>query len=216
MEFQKNVFLSSDHHHRHSNIIKYCNRPFSSVEEMTEALIDNHNKVVKPNDTWIHLGDFAFAGKSFIEGVISRLNGRKTFIIGNHDNEGIMRSLSDSVYREWYGEIHNIPVHLYHFPIESWHRKFHNALHIHGHTHGNIDNRGLLRFDVGVDCWNMTPVHLDQIMELVPQRKAEGEAVYEELQAARDLAFKKLYERADADWMIEQQGKRDHHVKAEM
>ena len=53
------IFFTSDTHFNHKAIISYCSRPFESVEEMNDRLIDNWNQVVKPNDTVYHLGDFA-------------------------------------------------------------------------------------------------------------------------------------------------------------
>ena len=44
------IFVTSDTHFSHVNIIKYCNRPYASVEEMNNALIDNWNSVVKNDD----------------------------------------------------------------------------------------------------------------------------------------------------------------------
>ncbi len=79
-----NVFLTSDQHWGHRNILTYCNRPYQSVEEMNEGLISGHNSVVKPGDTVYHLGDFSL-DKRAPEKVLHRLNGEHHLIIGNHD-----------------------------------------------------------------------------------------------------------------------------------
>lgn len=87
-------FITSDTHFNHANIIKYCNRPFSSVEEMNEALIKNWNEVVSNDDTVLHLGDVALGNKEMAEAIIKRLNGKKILIMGNHDN------WSEQTYRD--------------------------------------------------------------------------------------------------------------------
>jgi calcineurin-like phosphoesterase family protein len=78
------IFFSSDHHFGHNNIIRYCNRPFSSTEEMNEKLIENWNKVVGPQDFVYYLGDFSLSFRS-VEVYTKRLNGLKLLIPGNHD-----------------------------------------------------------------------------------------------------------------------------------
>lgn len=55
-----NIFVTSDTHFNHKNIIKYCNRPFKDVEEMNEAIINNWNNLVTNDDVIYHLGDFGF------------------------------------------------------------------------------------------------------------------------------------------------------------
>lgn len=75
-------YFTSDTHFSHTNIIKYCNRPFKSVEEMDEVLIANWNSVVKKTDQVFHLGDFGYNYK-----IAQRLNGHKHLIWGNHDRK---------------------------------------------------------------------------------------------------------------------------------
>lgn len=87
-------FVISDTHFSHSNIIKYCNRPFASTEEMDEILIKNWNETVSNNDIIIHLGDIGLGKKEYIESIIKRLNGKKMLIKGNHDN------WSDQFYKD--------------------------------------------------------------------------------------------------------------------
>ena len=59
---RENLFFTSDTHFFHEGIIKFCNRPFATVEEMNETLIRNWNETVPENGTVFHLGDFAFGG----------------------------------------------------------------------------------------------------------------------------------------------------------
>lgn len=78
------IFLSSDQHYFHNNVIKYCGRPFNSVEDMNEAMVNNWNSVVKPEDTVYCLGDFSMAFRS-VEIFSFRLNGTRYLVPGNHD-----------------------------------------------------------------------------------------------------------------------------------
>ena len=78
------TWLTSDPHFWHLNVIRYCNRPYTTVEEMNEKLILNWNKVVGPDDIVYVLGDFSLASRA-VETILPRLNGRKKLILGNHD-----------------------------------------------------------------------------------------------------------------------------------
>ena len=84
-----NTFFTSDTHFHHQNIIKYCNRPFSSVDEMNEKLINNWNSVVGKNDIVWHLGDFCFGRKENISEILPKLNGKINLVIGNHDHQKV-------------------------------------------------------------------------------------------------------------------------------
>lgn len=178
----------ADTHFHHANIIKYCNRPYSSPEEMNEALVKEWNSVVGHSDIVWHLGDVTWGPFD-----LNRLNGVKHLIIGNHDNLSQIGQYFGNIYH--YHELRgllpkNRVIPLMHYPIESWNHKFHGGIHFHGHTHGTLDNSGLMRFDVGADCWDMKPVSLDSILALIPERKEQAE---------RDESFKKLNQVADED-----------------
>lgn len=94
------TWLSSDLHLGHSNILKYSNRPFKDCDEMNAKLIQYHNERVKPEDTYIHVGDFCF--KSGIGCVkythwLDQMNGHKIMIKGNHDDSGGVKTYIDSL-----------------------------------------------------------------------------------------------------------------------
>lgn len=78
----------SDLHFGHANVIKSCNRPFENLQEMHEVLIRNWNKYIKAqHPVFIH-GDFGMKLKAEeYKKIVSRLNGQKFFIKGNHDPE---------------------------------------------------------------------------------------------------------------------------------
>lgn len=78
------IFFSSDPHYFHQNVIKYCNRPYLTVEEMNEDLVKRWNSVVKPEDTVFVLGDFSLAFRP-VEIYSFRLNGTRKLQPGNHD-----------------------------------------------------------------------------------------------------------------------------------
>lgn len=81
---KQGIWFTSDMHFGHRNIMKFCNRPFNSVEEMDEALINNWNAVVEESDIVFNLGDFAYASNSRWKEILERLKGTHYLILGNH------------------------------------------------------------------------------------------------------------------------------------
>lgn len=81
------VFIISDHHFNHKNIIKFCKgfRPYENIVEMNEDYINRWNLVVGKEDFVIHLGDFGIDGEMKIKDIFDRLNGYKIIVKGNHD-----------------------------------------------------------------------------------------------------------------------------------
>lgn len=79
------IWFTSDTHFGHANIIRLSNRPFGSVEEMNEEIVRRWNEVVSPDDSVIHLGDVALGSIAESLPIVSRLNGAKMLVVGNHD-----------------------------------------------------------------------------------------------------------------------------------
>lgn len=96
------TFITSDLHFNHKNILKFQpNRKEAlnceTIEEMNENLIKHWNTNVSDEDTIYHLGDFAF---NKAKDILTRLNGTKIFILGNHDNKNSLTSITTHQYLE--------------------------------------------------------------------------------------------------------------------
>lgn len=83
----RKIWFTSDLHFWHRNVIRYCGRPFVSVEEMERVLIDNWNQSIKDDDMVYVLGDVFFCGTIKAKEIMSKLNGYKILIRGNHDQK---------------------------------------------------------------------------------------------------------------------------------
>ena len=155
-------WFTSDHHFFHKKIIKYCarSRPFDTIEEMNEGLIERWNERVKPGDDVYHLGDFSFGTHEKTAAILSRLKGNIHLILGNHDRafqSGLIHSLTEvTTYKELPTKKFGVPIVLCHFPIESWHRRDYQSIHVHGHLHSTSGHHPCTqmanRLDVGVDA----------------------------------------------------------------
>lgn len=170
------VWFTSDLHFWHKNICKYCNRPFETMEEMNQALIDNWNSVVKEDDTVFVLGDMGFCGYDKLEPLMSQLNGKKYLIQGNHDSDKIVFRLYEANIIEGYYKMHEVTIigdeecpdqqlTLCHFPMIDWPNKERGAWMIHGHQHQLPDTPSCStkHWDVGVDRNGLKPISFEQL-----------------------------------------------------
>ena len=164
-----NIFLISDTHFSHANILTFLRengdklRPgFHNIHEHDEYLIQQWNKVVKPDDKVYHLGDIGFKNFTQVSQIFNRLNGTKVLIKGNHDNFKL------SQYGQIFKDVRAYHVMdkflLSHIPIheESLSRWKAN---IHGHLHdNNIKDRRY--YNVSVECLkDYTPLNFEEIRE---------------------------------------------------
>jgi calcineurin-like phosphoesterase family protein len=168
------VWFTSDTHFGHGNVIKYCNRPFKTANEMDEAIIKNWNAVVKHDDHVYHMGDFSFLRPTRTLSIVSRLAGTKYLIKGNHDKERTLKECTNFfVWVKDYFELNlnKQKIVLCHFPFLTWNKSHHGAWNLHGHCHGNLpDDARSLRIDVGVDCHNYTPISFESIQQLMSKK----------------------------------------------
>lgn len=165
------IWVTSDTHFGHANIIKFCNRPYTNVNDMNDSIIHLWNSYIKPEDTVYHLGDFSFKGKGYFE----KLNGNKHLIIGNHDHSETKKKLAWGWVKDYYRfEYKDKKIILFHYPIDSWDCMHHGSIHLHGHIHStkesNVKHHGhewhptRNRFDVGWDYYGR-PISLDEIFD---------------------------------------------------
>ena len=156
------IFFTADLHLGHSNVVKYCNRPFQTTEEMNEKLIENRNDTVSDRDEIYVIGDFAFMGTQQTEVILKHLKGRKYLLRGNHD-----KSLNETMALKYFERIkvycvlkvqerdHQIQkVVLFHYALRTWDSAPYGAWNLYGHSHGNLkEDPESLSLDAGVVQW---------------------------------------------------------------
>lgn len=139
----KNFYIS-DFHFDHTNVIKFDSRPFSSVEEMNNTLIENWNSVVEPGDTVYILGDFCWGTEARWIEILKQLKGNKQLIRGNHDLKNMssqLRSMFQDV--KDYKEITDNGRHVImsHYPIPFYKADYNpNVYMLYGHVHITLEN----------------------------------------------------------------------------
>ena len=171
------LWLTSDMHLNHENMLGYAHRPFATVEELGVTLLHNINEHVTTNDTLWILGDVCMGQEKSrrIATFLSQLVCRDVRLVrGNHDPKDI-----DALLMAGFAEVCELTdislgnkqrAMLCHYPMLSWNRRQRGALMLHGHIHSegmayNEENRrnGCLRYDVGVDANGFCPVSADEL-----------------------------------------------------
>lgn len=177
-----NVFLISDTHFGHANILKFLRedgsrvRVFDNVQQMDDFMVERWNSVVRPQDKIYHLGDVCMGNKQVNLEILKRLNGHKRLIRGNHDD------CNTKSYMQYFDEVYacrlldrllctHIPVH-----PDSIGKSIAN---VHGHVHNNLSalNLGPRYFNVSVEVIDYTPISLEDVKKRVLMQIAAGESV---------------------------------------
>ncbi|MBU3913411.1 MAG: metallophosphoesterase [Nanoarchaeota archaeon] len=154
------IFIISDTHFNHKNIIQYSNRPFETVETMNEEMIKRWNSKVGKDDLVIHLGDFALGNEGEIK---NKLNGTIILLPGNHDHKST-RKLGFLII---HGNLRIGNLIFSHSPLskEEIPKGFVN---VHGHIHKKESLNGI---NVSVEKTNYEPLELEELRKLVKERE---------------------------------------------
>ncbi|MCR5084594.1 MAG: metallophosphoesterase [Succinivibrionaceae bacterium] len=190
------IFITSDPHFSHQNIIRYCGRPYASSEEMDEGLVSRWNETVSDADeVWI-LGDLSLdLPPSRLRPIVSRLKGELHLVPGNHDRRLVRdpQALGDLITVE--RDLCTIRRHeggrdctlvLCHYPLMTWPGLLDPGVyHFFGHIHNQPwQNQQFSRIygslNVGMDCWGLRPMPLGDLLAAVDRKNgslAAGEAL---------------------------------------
>ena len=179
------TYFTADTHFGHQNVIRFCDRPWQTAEEMDEAMIERWNDRVRNNDTIYIVGDMFFRSKD-ADGILSRLKGKKRLIVGNHDGSWMKKvDLSrhfESVdhYLEISDGQHGLT--LCHYPLLTWNHSKRSFM-IYGHIHSDttVDFWPLIltrdhMLNAGADINGYMPVTFEELVANNERFKAEHPA----------------------------------------
>ena len=183
----RNIWVTSDSHFRHSNILKFTDgntgelirgNRFADVDAMDEHMIERWNSVVKQGDIVYHLGDVVIANnqedKEWFKKNWPRLNGSKRLIVGNHDDikflsgggffakVGMWRMFPEFGLLFSHVLLHESSLLRYVDKTATWPDGCETLLNVHGHIHQNPSPEGPYR-NVCVEHTDYTPVNIEEL-----------------------------------------------------
>lgn len=178
----RDIFLISDTHFRHENILKFTDRDgnlvrghlFANVDEMDEHMIERWNSVVKQGDIVYHLGDVVMGDKEWFKKNWPRLNGSKRLIVGNHDDipflssGGFFKKVGMwRMFPEFGLMLSHVPMHTSNLLRMSkkdgiWPDDCESLLNVHGHIHQNDSPEGPYR-NISVEVIDYTPINIEDL-----------------------------------------------------
>lgn len=165
------IYVISDTHFNHTNILKFTDADgklfrgdlFKDTDEMNEYMVGKWNETVTPEDHVYHLGDVYFGSKEKADLLLSRLNGKKRLVLGNHDDgkDPVLQKHFQKimVWRKW-PEYDCI---LSHCPLHSSNLYGKVSINVHGHIHQNQAPSNI-HVNMSVEQIDYTPQLLDDVI----------------------------------------------------
>ena len=178
------MFFTSDTHFCHSNIIKYCKRPFANIAENDEEIIRRWNEKVPEDGIVFHLGDVAFGDPERVDNILERLNGTIYLVIGNHDWRRVVNNHKwrfEMMTQQINMKIGKRHIILNHYPMLAFSGAWRGedaTYQLFGHVHTSpytdegLDQQRMKylftsQYDVGVDNNNFTPVIWKEVDQII-------------------------------------------------
>lgn len=151
------ALVISDTHFFDKKIIKNLKRPFKNLQEMHEEIIIRWNRVVKPDDIVIHLGDFScWYNFDQLREIVNNLNGYKVLVKGNHDILSSMCYKQTGFDRVVDNTLRMGEYIFSHVPLSYKYMKSSGiATNFHGHSHKYVYGQGYV--NCNVDISGFTP-----------------------------------------------------------
>lgn len=167
------IWLISDTHFGHDNIIDYCGRPFKDGMSMAFAIRDNWNALVKPQDKVYHLGDVYMGWRSgqAPEDFLRSLNGHKRLILGNHDNgkdQNLLHSFEKidvwRMFPEFGLLLTHVPVHpsVLEKGKTGQNKEKITLVNVHGHIHEKPSPEGPYK-NACVEWHSYRPINIEEL-----------------------------------------------------
>ena len=171
---QQNIWFTSDLHFCHSNIIKYCNRPYDNTYEMNKDILSIIKKHVKENDVLFNLGDIGMASPKLIIDLIDSLELNQIFVSGNHDRNGLINKLiekyivfKDKTILDVNYNSEKYKIYLSHKPEEFEYIDDPYTLFLYGHLHNKeLEAKKYNQLNIGWDRFGR-PIELKEIIKLI-------------------------------------------------
>lgn len=177
------IYVTSDLHFGHAKPFIYEPRGFPDIVDHDEEIIKRWNELVQPEDEVYILGDLMLKDNEHGLECLKRLNGKKYFIIGNHDTntrvnlykENGLECLGYSTalkYKKYNFYMSHYPTLTGNVDDLGLH---HMTLNLFGHTHQNVNfyEDNFFMYHVGVDSHNCYPVSLDTVIEDIKNKYEE-------------------------------------------
>ena len=159
-------WVVADLHFNHFGILDLERPQFNTIEEHNNYIIERFNQMVSPSDLVYFLGDVGFYSPTVLKSLISRMNGKKILIYGNHDQFS-----AQEAYEMGFSSVYDHPIYLNNCIILS-HEPVQEGLNnpyvynIHGHLH-NADLNLPNYFNANIARNNYYPVNLDNLVKKV-------------------------------------------------